>query len=161
MPIVIIPYKNLIIKKAVNSARTAIILAHGGYTPKRNYFCQGSGLTYVPFRIKLVFNCKHDGVSIGQQMVNSVFDLNGYSNHSGTDEVLGGSIIKNYSLTYSDKLSVHDSKNQVDIIEIKPNSKAHMSDVFDAINELNLGYRLIYCTACRINKLDPRALDIM
>ncbi|PHM61001.1 putative adhesin [Xenorhabdus ishibashii] len=160
MPTVIVPYKNLIIKKAVNSARTAIILAHGGYTPKRNYFCQGSGYTYVPFRIKLVFNCKPDGVSIGKKMADDVLYFNSHSNHLITYEILGGSIIKNYSLTHNDKFSDYEPNNQVDIIEIKPHSKAHMSDVFEAINKLNLGYQLIYNVACRINKLDQRALYI-
>ncbi|MBE8596747.1 putative adhesin [Xenorhabdus sp. BG5] len=161
MTTVIVPYKNLIIKQAGNSARTAIILAHGGYTPKRNYFCQGSGHTYVPFRIELVFNCKPDGVSIGKKMADDVLYFNNYSNHTRTNEILGGSIIKNYSLTHNDKFSDYEPNNQVDIIEIKPHNKAHMSDVFEAINKLNLGYRLIYNVACRINKLDSRALYII
>ncbi|WP_338805155.1 putative adhesin [Xenorhabdus griffiniae] len=161
MPTVIVPYKGLVIKKAGNSARSAIILAHGGYTPDRGCFRHGSGNTYVPFRITLVFNCSPDRLSIGKKMADAVLaPSDNREKPSWLNTILGGSIIRNYSLTYNDKFKDYEPNKHVDIVAIPPHKKAHMSDVFDAINTLNLHYQVIYSVSCRINKLDPRALLI-
>ncbi|CDG96156.1 hypothetical protein L7750_13845 [Xenorhabdus bovienii] len=161
MSIATIHYRNLVIKKAGDSARKGIILAHGGYTPERGFFQRGSGRTYVPLRITLVCNCLHDKVSIGQKMADAIlYPTPTNQMNYIPEDILGGSIIQNYSLTYNSKFEGYEPSKFVDVVTIKPNSKAHISDVFSAVTALNLHYERIYNVACRINKIDRNSLSI-
>lgn len=142
-------YLNVCIDSINPQAQKAVILSHGGYTPKRNNIQKGSGKILVPAGLTLLFNSLEDSPSIGTKALHL---LQGF-NVSPVDKALSGVLINNYSLTYNNIFNPVKPNEEYDLITISPAGKAHMSDVFDAIRIHNKRYINIHSFACRINKL--------
>ncbi len=105
----------------------------------------------VPDGLTLHFNCLEDHVSIGTRAIHLIdhgiqFDP--------IDTKQPGSTINNYSLTYNKKFERLTPTNEYDLITISENGKAHMSDVFRAIQLQNKRYEMIHSVACRIDKIN-------
>ena len=95
------------------------------------------------------FNSIKDSPSIGTK-ANHL--LNGY-NIEPVEAVSGGGFIINYSLEHNALFDRYLPNDTYDIIRIAPTGKAHMKDVFEAVNHLSLKYKTIRSFACRIKKL--------
>lgn len=145
----VVKYKNVVIKSADGSARKALLLSHGGYTPDRGVFRHGSGQVSVPQGLTLHFNSTEDRVSIGTRAAHL---LQGFQ-VDPVDTKPEGNIIKNYSLEYDSKFETYHPNDEYDLIIISPDGKAHMNEVFDAIRVNNKNYESVHSFACRVNKL--------
>ncbi|NRO97451.1 hypothetical protein GWC77_16125 [Paraburkholderia sp. NMBU_R16] len=145
----VIKYKNVVIKSADGTARKALLLSHGGYTPDRGFLRHGSGQVSVPQGLTLHFNSTEDRVSIGTRAAHL---LQGYQ-VDPVDTKSEGNIIKNYSLEYDSKFGTYQPNEEYDLIIVSPDGKAHMNEVFDAIRVNNKNYESLHSFACRVNKL--------
>ncbi|WP_340617357.1 putative adhesin [Xenorhabdus entomophaga] len=160
----IIQYRNISINRISPCAMKALIFTHGGYTAARmnDWSCfGGTGYTKVPDGITLWFNSKHDTPSVGLSTANKLLqeiNSNGIadpliSKYKANEKIRGGKSVRNYSLTPNDKLSANPNL-RIDIITIT-RGKAHLSDIFEAIQQLKLPYTDIYSFACRVKKFEP------
>lgn len=100
--------------------------------------------------ITIHFNASHNHYGV---YTHGTHLLNGGSIHM-METINGGNEITNYSLTH------HNTANkdlrptaEYDLILIAPTGKAHMNDIFSAIQGHGLRYRQLFIFACRINKL--------
>ncbi|MEZ8103401.1 putative adhesin [Vibrio bivalvicida] len=142
-------FKNLMITSVNPMAESVLILSHGGYTPRRDKLRRGSGFVTIPLGITVEFNSDEDRPSIGTK-----------ANHllMGTPIVpistsLPGSLIHNYSLSHNPLFDSYKPNNTYDLIKVSSDGKAHMKDVFAAIQQHGLRYKTIRSFHCRINKL--------
>lgn len=142
-------FKKLIISSVNFTAKKALILSHGGYTPSQSKFRKGSGLVAIPHGLTMEFNSMRNEPSIGTK-ANHL--LNGFD-IPPQDTVVFGAFINNYSLTHNPLFDRYKPNEQYDLIRIDTVGKSHMTDVFEAIKTLDLGYTDIRSFACRINKL--------
>lgn len=145
---IVIKYKNVVIKSVDGTARKALLLSHGGYTPDRGVFRRGSGQVSVPQGMTLHFNSTEDRVSIGTRAAHL---LQGFQ-VDPVDTKSEGHIIKNYSLEYDSKFETYQPNDEYDLIIVSPDGKAHMNEVFDAIRVNNKNYETVHSFACRVNK---------
>ncbi|HHR6132376.1 TPA: putative adhesin [Providencia alcalifaciens] len=141
--------KNVVIKSLNFNARKALILSHGGYTPRRDFIRHGSGVVYVPKDVTLYFNSEENRPSIGTKVFHL---LQGYP-LLPVEIKLPGDLINDYSLQYNEIFRNLNPTVEYDLITISLGGKAHMSDVFRAIQLKNKRYDIIHSVACRINKL--------
>lgn len=141
--------KNVVIKSINLNARKALILSHGGYTPRRDFIRNGSGMVYVPNGVTLYFNSEENRPSIGTKVFHL---LQGYP-LPPVDIKLPGELINNYSLQCNEIFRNLSPTSEYDLITISSEGKAHMSDVFKVIYLKNKRYDIIHSVACRINKL--------
>ncbi|WP_157637525.1 putative adhesin [Burkholderia ubonensis] len=145
----IISFKNIIIKSAGSHAPNALLLSHGGYTPRRNVLQPGSGSVTVPAGVTILFNSGENEPSIGTKAMHL---LQGYP-VIPVDKKSPGVVIENYSLEYNELFDGCLPTEHFDLVTISQKGKAHMSDVFDAIRMYHINYSSIHNFACRVNKL--------
>jgi hypothetical protein len=141
-------------------AAGAVIISHGGYTPRRGFIRTGSGTTTVPHGITVHFYTDHDAVAVGGARA-----VDHARNGVKWDAAVArapegpGSVIPNYSLSPCDdqgwteaQIPASDTVGHLDVIMIWQR-KAHLSDVFAGIASLGLPYTDIHSYHCRVNKL--------
>ncbi|WP_157659460.1 putative adhesin [Burkholderia ubonensis] len=142
-------FKNINIKSTGNHTPNALLLSHGGYTPRRNVFQRGSGYITIPTGITILFNSGENEPSIGTKAMHL---LQGHP-IIPVDRKPAGAVIENYSLEYNELFERCLPTEHFDIVTISPQGKAHMSDLFDAIRIHKINYGSIHSFACRVNKL--------
>ncbi|WP_415869564.1 putative adhesin [Burkholderia ubonensis] len=142
-------FRNIIIKSAGSHAPNALLLSHGGYTPKRNVLQSGSGRVIIPEGVTMLFNSGEDAPSIGTKAIHL---LRGYP-IIPVDKKSPGAVIENYSLEYNELFDRCLPTEHFDLVIISQRGKAHMSDVFDGIRMHHINYSSIHSFACRVNKL--------
>ncbi|MGI9275432.1 MAG: putative adhesin [Endozoicomonas sp.] len=133
------------------SGREAVVLCHGGYTPKRDIIRKGSG-EFVLLTEQVTFHSKHDTPAIGMHGLRFAQGemIEGY------EEVKKrGEKVTNYSLTadvrkYGDLDGMSFSR---DVITIKEGIKVHLKDLLNELALHNMNYENIHCFHCRIDKL--------
>lgn len=142
-------YKNLSIETLSFNSKKALILSHGGYTPERLRILKGSGFICIPQGIHIEFNSEEDRPSIGTKAAHllSGFDI------APVDEYCSGQFIRNYSLSHNPLFDNYTPTREFDLIRIVPGKKAHMSDIFESFQRLNLSYDIVRSFACRVNKI--------
>jgi hypothetical protein len=140
-------------------AAGAVIISHGGYTPRRGWIRTGSGTTTVPDGITLHFYTDHDVVVVGgARAVDHARTGVKWDAAVARAPEPGGSIVTNYSLSPCDdqgwtegSIPASDAPGHLDVIMIR-RKKAHLSDVFAGIEHLGLPYTDIHSYHCRVNK---------
>ncbi|WP_152430490.1 putative adhesin [Vibrio aquimaris] len=142
-------FKNVLIKSKGNGSKKAVIFAHGGFTPKRGLFREGSGIITVPKSMTILFNSKEGSPSVGMRGIEMLEEGKVLQ---PIDMVKGGEEMKNYSLSFNRKFETCEPTDDYDIICISKNGKAHMSDVLEAMQKFGQNYETIHSFACRIDK---------
>lgn len=150
-----IHFRNIIIRTREDLyARKAIILAHGGYTPWRNVFQTGSGKVTIPAPLTLRFSANANDI-------NTYDDINLHADPYLMGQIIPyrdhrdpGEPIENYALGHLDIGKTFVPTKYSDVILVKPQSRAHLKDVFDAFNfVVGRKWLFIHCFSCRVNRL--------
>lgn len=142
-------FRNIIISSVNLNAESALILTHGGYTPKRNALQTGSGYVVIPKGITIEFNSEEHRPSIGTKASHLL------AGHpiSPIEIAPSGRLIHNYSLEHNPIFDRYQPNNTYDLIRVTRGKKAHIKDIFNAITVLGMDYKVIKSFHCRINKL--------
>jgi hypothetical protein len=147
-------FRSLKISNYSEKSFVGIIMAHGGYTPKRNFLQTGSGKIIIPKDITINFYTNHDNFSIGGRGVNLYLPRQNNPPPPIIETLIEGMEIENYSLAHNSNFDRLDeqSNSHITLIRILPNSKAHLKDVFDFCKIHKI--KVLHYFACRVNKLD-------
>lgn len=140
-------------------ANGAVIISHGGYTPRRNFFQRGSGEQIVPKGLSLFFYTFQDWACVGgDRAVDLARTGKKWDNEQVAEMFASGTTVPNYSLTpaadrgYTEgSLPASDNPNRLDVIMVY-RDKAHLSDIFRGIRALRLPYNVLHHYHCRVNK---------
>ena len=129
----------------------AVILSHGGYTPKRDFIRRGSG-EFVLFCEQLTFHSKHDTPAVGMQGLRFAQGsmIEGY-----VESRKRGETVTNYRLTpdlrkYGDLDGMDFAR---DVITPREGIRVHLKDVLSDLEKHDMTYDNIHCFHCRIDKL--------
>lgn len=133
------------------SSREAVVLCHGGYTPKRDFIRKGSG-EFTLFVDQLTFHSKHDTPAIGMQGLRFA---QGQMCEGYEETKKRGDVVTNYSLTADVKKygNLDGMSFTRDVITIKEGIKVHLKDLLNELARHNMTYDNIHCFHCRIDKL--------
>ncbi|GHC75946.1 hypothetical protein GCM10010136_26370 [Limoniibacter endophyticus] len=136
-----------------DAVREAILISHGGYTPRRDFFRRGSGLVVIPDGLTMEFasaRCAETLVETGIEDAARV--LAGFPYYT-SETLKPGQHVDNYSLTYAAEGDLFTPSSHCDVIKISAGPKAHLSDIFNVYRTLGCTWKTLHYFPCRANKL--------
>lgn len=147
-------FRNLKISNYSDKSFAALIMAHGGYTPRQNFMQRGSGKIKIPKNIVINFYTDADNFSIGGRGHNVYSPSQNFPAPPIIETLIEGMETENYSLSHHPQFEkMRDtSQSNIILIRILPNTKAHLSDVFKFCEMYQI--KVLHYFACRVNKLN-------
>lgn len=126
------------------------VVAHGGYTPRRDFIRTGSGKSSAEIPIVFYSHPNQAAINCGRTLIEGTGIVKSF------ETAPKGQEIENYSLKNDpdfEKAVGIIVQPVMDFITIAGSGKAHMDEVWEAIRLFGLKYTKLHFVACRINKL--------